>query len=384
MYLQDRLKITSERTYTDEGFLIVPARISRTGIQNYLAAEMGLTDRDPKDIIKVFRPAEEVFSEESLSSFTNKPITDNHPEELVNATNSKMLSVGHAGPEVTQDGDFATTVLYVTDAEAIAKIESGKVELSNGYVADIDWTPGISPEGDTYDAVQRNIKGNHIAIVERGRAGPSCRVADHLPTEGDKVVMANITIDGVDYEVPTQAAQAVGKLQAQLKDAEEETKKKDEELEKKEDEMEEKAEEAKKSEDSLKAELDDAKSKVPTTDSIDKLVEDRTGFIDTLLKISPDHDWKGKDTAALKGEVVAAKCPGVQMDSVSTDYIDARFDLLVESVDNNSQHQLDEAISKGVTNEDGKVVDNRPADVIARENFADESRNAWKKDGGTK
>lgn len=382
MYLQDRLNIPSKRTYTDEGFLIVPARISRTGIQNYLAVEMGLTDRDPKDIIKVYRSAEEVFSPESLNSFTNKPITDNHPPELVNAANSKMFSVGHAGPEVTQDGDFAETILHVTDAEAIAKIESGKVELSNGYIADIDWTEGVTPEGEIYDAVQRNIKGNHIAIVERGRAGSSCRVADHLPTEGDTVTMANITIDGVDYEVPTQAAQAVGKLQARLTDAEEETKKKDEELEKKEDEMEEKAEEAKKSEDSLKAELDDSKSKIPTADSIDKLVEERTGFIDTLLKISPDHDWKGKDADTLRSEVVAAQCSGVQLDSASQDYIQARYDLLVENLDSNPQHNLENAIVDGVKVKGAEIVDNRPADVIAREKFMEDSQNAWK--GGDK
>jgi len=382
MYLQDRLKITSERKYTDEGYLIVPATISRVGIQNYLASEMGLTDREPTDVINVYRPSEEVFSDISLSSFANKPITDNHPAELLSAANAKKFSVGHAGPEVTRDGDFAKTILHVTDAEAIAKIESGKVELSNGYVADIDWTPGIAPTGEKYDAVQRNIKGNHIAIVERGRAGPSCRVADHLPSEGDKVIMANITIDRVDYEVPTQAAQAVGKLQARLADAEEETKEKDEELKKKEDEMEEKAEEAKKSEDSLKAELDDAQSKIPTTDAIDKLVDGRKALIDTVLKLSPDHDWKGKDAATLRAEVVAAQCPGVQMDSASADYVTARFDLLVESLDSNSQVQLDQALIKSVTNKDGTVVDNRPESVIAREKMMKDSQDAWK--GGDK
>ena len=68
MFLEDRSPISSERTYTDEGFLVVPARISRTGIQEYLAVEMGLTDRDPNDIIRVYRPEEEVFSDLSLSS----------------------------------------------------------------------------------------------------------------------------------------------------------------------------------------------------------------------------------------------------------------------------------------------------------------------------
>lgn len=379
MFLTDRLNITTEREYTDEGFLKVPARISRTGIQEYLAVEMGLTDRDPTDIIRVYRPEEEVFTDESLQSFANKPVTNNHPPELVNPSNSKQFSVGMSGPEVTRDGMFAKTVLHVTDGEAIKNIESGKVELSNGYTADIEWTSGVTPDGEQYDAIQRNIKGNHIAIVERGRAGPACRVADNLPTTGDKVIMAKITIDGVDFEVSDQAAQAVGKLQARLKDAEMETQEKDEELKKKEEDQEEMAKEAKKTEDSLKAQLDDAKSKIPTADTLDKLVTDRTAVVDTVRKVMPEIEWEGKDADTLRREVVAAKCPNIQLDSVSSDYINARFDMLVESVENNSQQHLDDALKQQVESKDKKTVDNRPLDVIAREKMMTDSQNAWKR-----
>ncbi len=379
MFLSDRLNITTEREYTDEGFLRVPARISRIGIQEYLAIEMGLTDREPTDIIKVYRPEEEVFSDNSLVSFANKPITDNHPPELLTSKNAKQFSVGHAGPEVTKDGMFAKTILHINDADSIAKIESGKVELSNGYTADIDWTPGITPEGESYDAIQRNIKGNHIAIVQRGRAGPACRVADNLPTIGDTVVMAKITIYGVDFEVTDQAAQAVGKLQARLTDAEKETQTEAEKAKAKEDEMEEKAKEAKKTEDSLKAKLDDANSKIPTADSLDTLVAERTAVVDSILKVVPDLKWEGKDTATLRKEVVALKCPNVQMDSVSDDYINARFDMLVESIESNTQQHLDDALSNQVTGDEGKEVkDTRPLDVIAREKMMADSQQAWK------
>jgi hypothetical protein len=382
MFLTDRLNITTEREYTDEGFLKVPARISRTGIQEYLAVEMGLTDKDPKEIVRVYRPEDEVFTDESLISFANKPVTNNHPPELVNSRNSRQYSVGMSGPEVTRDGMFAKTVLHVTDEDAIKNIESGKVELSNGYTADIEWTPGVTPDGEQYDAIQRNIKGNHIAIVERGRAGPACRVADNLPTLGDEVTMAKITIDGVDFEVSDQAAQAVGKLQARLKDAEMETQEKDEDLKKKEDEMEAKEKESKATNDALQAQLDDAKSKIPTTDTLDKLVTERTGIVDTVRKVMPDIQWEGKDADTLRREVVAAKCPNVQLDSVSADYINARFDMLVESVESNSQQHLDDALSQQVKDNDGKDVDNRPLDVIAREKMMADSQSAWK--GGAK
>lgn len=378
MLLKDRLQITSQREFTDEGFLKVPAKISRTGIQEYLAVELGVSDREPNDKIRIFRPAEEVFSEASLSSFSRKPITNNHPPELVDATNSKKYSVGMSDPGVSRDGDFVTAILNITDQEAITSIESGKVELSNGYTADIEWVPGITPDGEQYDAIQRNIKGNHIAIVERGRAGSSCRVADNSPEKSGEVNMAKITIDGVDYEVSDQAAQAVGKLQTRLVDTEKEAKDKDEELKKKEDEMEEAEKKAKKTEDSLKAKLDDAASKVPNAEAIDKMVADRAKLVASVKKIQSDIVVDGKDEQALMKEIVSSKCSNVQMDSVSEDYIKARFDMLVESIDDNSQHNLDQAFTKQVVDGKDKIVDNRPADIIAREKMIADSQNAWK------
>ena len=376
MFLKDRLDINSERSYTDEGFLLVPARISRSGVQEYIAAEMGLQDRDPTDIIKVYRPEEEVFSEESLSSFANKPVTNNHPPELINTDNAKEFTVGHAGPSVVRDGSFSKTELYIIDSKSISDIESGKVELSNGYTADIDWTPGVSPDGEQYDAVQRNIKGNHIAIVERGRAGRDCRVADRLPNVGDSLAMAKITIDGVDYEVSDQAAQAVGKLHTRLSDAEMSAKEIEKEKKAKEDEAEEAKKAASKTEDSLKAKLDDATSKAPTADTLDKLVAARTELVDKVRQILPDIEWKGKDNDSLMKEVVAAKCENVQMDSVSADYIQARFDILAESVQ--GTNDLDNAFRQEVKTNDGKVTDNRPVHIIARDKMLERNRNLWK------
>lgn len=382
MFLKDRLNINSERKYTDEGFLVVPARISRTGIQEYLAVEMGLQDRNPSDVIRVYRPEEEVFSDVSLASFANKPVTNNHPPELVNAANAKEYSVGHAGPSVTRDGSFAKTELFVIDAQSIADIESGKAELSNGYTADIDWTPGVSPDGEQYDAVQRNIKGNHIAIVERGRAGRDCRVADQLPNSGDKLAMAKITIDGVDYEVSDQAAQAVGKLHTRLKDAEMSAEEIEKEKKAKEDEMEAEKEKMKATKDSHAAEIDTLKKQIPTADTLDKLVAERTALVDKARKVVPDIEWEGKDSATLMKEVVAAKCDNVQMDSVSADYIQARFDMLVETVDSGSG-ELDNAFRNHVkepVNDQDK--DTRPASVIARDKMIERNRSAWK--GGAK
>jgi hypothetical protein len=64
------------------------------------------------------------------------------------------------------------------DKATIADVEGGKRELSNGYASLIDFTPGETVNGQHYDAVQRQIRGNHVAVVDKGRAGPMCRIGD--------------------------------------------------------------------------------------------------------------------------------------------------------------------------------------------------------------
>lgn len=375
MKFNDRLGIDSERVYTDEGFLTVPARIARTGIQEYLAIEFGLKDRDPMDVIRVYRPEDEVFNEDSLKSFTNKPVTDNHPDDLVSSKNAKELSVGHSGPEVTRDGIFAKTILHITDDEAIKKIESGKVELSNGYTSDIEWTSGITPDGEQYDAIQRNIKGNHIAIVNRGRCGSACRVSDNSPDETEEKPMAKLTIDGVDYEASEQVVQAVDKVLARLTDAENEAQEAKEKAKEAEDEMEEAEKEAKKTEDSLRAKLDDAKSKIPGPELLDQLVENRMNTRDAALAIVPDFEYKNKDCEQIRREIVESVCTDIDVSKMSADYIRARFDALSAS----PQTSMDRAVRDSIKNPPEE--DNRPESVKARDKFMADSRNAWKKGG---
>jgi hypothetical protein len=373
MFFRDRLGINSKRTYTDEGYLVVPGRIGRIGIQDYLASEMGVSDRNPTDVIRVYRPQEEVFKDDSINSFANKPVTDNHPPELVNANNAKQYSVGHSGPEITRDGMFAEALLYITDANSIKNIESGKVELSNGYSCDIEWKSGITEDGESYDAIQRNIKGNHIAIVAKGRAGPSCKLADNSPETEAKQML--ITIDSVQYEVSEQVAQAHQKVQARLNDAEAEAEKKDEELKEKDEEM------AKKDEDLKEKEEEMAKKEEEMKVATDSAIEYRITLIADAQKLISNFDWKGKTNQIIISEVVSAKCPAIQMDSASPDYLKARFDLLVENVTNDSQADINNHFRKQASKvNDGNVVDTRSPSVIARDEMIARNKKLWKKE----
>jgi hypothetical protein len=131
----------------------------------------------------------------------------------------------------------------------------------------------------------------------------------------------------------------------------------------------------------LKAKLDDATGKVPTADALDKLVADRTELVDKARRIMPEVEWKGKDDATLMKEVVSAKCTNVQMDSVSTDYIKVRFDILDESVQ--GVNDLDATFRQEAANKGGTIVeDTRPVHVIARDKMLERNRNLWK--GGAK
>jgi len=366
IFLKDKLNLGTEREYTAEGFLKVPARISRAGIQEYRAGEMGVTDRNPDDIVKIFRPENEVFSNSSMTSFSSKPVTDNHPPELITSKNSKLYSVGMSDAAVVRDGDYVKTTLNIIDKDAITSIESGKVEISNGYTTDIDWTPGTTAEGVQYDGIQKNIKGNHIAIVSSGRAGSSCRLADNsLKKTGG--TMIKIMIDEVDFEMSEQLAQAVAKLQSKLSDAK--LKLSDAELK------------LKKDTDLFNAKLDDVNSKILTNDAIHQLVVSRAKLINDVKKVNPDVIIDNKNDIELIKEVVALKCPSVVIDSVSDDYVKARFDMLVETIDSkesNSQQQLDSSFTKMITSKKNEIVDNRSLDIIAREKMIESNKQAWK------
>lgn len=184
MQVFDRFKV-SDFSLTEEGYLSVPSRISRTGVQGYYGWEFGIEPMDK--LFKWHRPADEVFAPDALRSFMLKPVTVGHPPGGVSASTWKDLAVGSVGLP-TQDGDHVRADLLITAPDAINQIQRGTVELSCGYDCELDFTPGVTDDGQPYDGVMRKIRGNHVAIVPEGRCGPSCKIGD-AATGGPKVVM---------------------------------------------------------------------------------------------------------------------------------------------------------------------------------------------------
>jgi hypothetical protein len=145
-----------------------------------------------------------------------------HPPVLLDAENTKVHQIGHAGSQVRFSDGFVEVALVVTDKAAIERIQRGDAqEVSAGYRVDYDPTPGVTPAGESYDGIQRNIRVNHIAIVPRGRAGRDVRLIldscdrndavawDENPSNSPVTSMARITLDGLDLELPADTAGVV-------------------------------------------------------------------------------------------------------------------------------------------------------------------------------
>lgn len=195
----------THREYTDEGFLKVPGRVARTGIQEYLARELGL-DGDPNRIVRVYRPEDEVFNDSSLSTYDGATVTNDHPKDLVTAKNYKAVTVGEVRGAGRRDGDFVVCDLIIKDQKTIDDINAGKCELSAGYTAEYVHGPGVTADGQEYEYTQRNIIINHQAVVTKARAGGIARVFDHNP--GGNTMPVLITTDSgrsVDVADPANA-----------------------------------------------------------------------------------------------------------------------------------------------------------------------------------
>ena len=172
--------ISPNQLETGEGFLIcrnVP--IARTGEQEYLGRELGLTGADSDSLITVRRSPDEVFSDAALASFEGKPATNDHPPDLIGPDDVAIYEKGHAQNIRRGAGEWADYVLadlHIHDRGLIDAIQNGKREISCGYECEY-----VKNEDGTYS--QKNIRGNHVAVVERGRAGKRAAILDSANKE---------------------------------------------------------------------------------------------------------------------------------------------------------------------------------------------------------
>lgn len=170
-----KASISNNLSFTPEGFLVcanVP--IARTGDQIYYDGEVPITP-DQNGAITITRSPEEVFHPAAMASFEGKPATMTHPEDEVTPDTWKEVSIGHTQNIRKGEGlesDALHADLLIMEKDAIKKILEREIrEVSCGYDAEYEETaPGRGR--------QTNIRGNHVALVERGRCGALCAIHD--------------------------------------------------------------------------------------------------------------------------------------------------------------------------------------------------------------
>jgi len=323
---------------TPQGFLRVPAYVTRAGVLEYKRAD-GTTVRELRHPDEVFRPA-------SLESLSAAPLTDLHPKEMVSPKNVRSLRVGHVGEAVRQDGHRVAATVTIEDEQMIALVERGeRREISCGYACAIDATPGVW-DGEHYDAVQRDIVYNHAALGPRnwGRAGsevalrldsgdamtataygapPERRDDGTTDLPGGDAQMDHVTIrvDELDVQVPKQWAQVIEKALKQRDDAlTERTKERDT---------------AQGRLDALTKEHDEVKKQLTAAADparVDAAVHARATLLEQARKVLPaEHKFDGQTPRQIHEAVLTKLDAKLDLKGKSDEYVSARFDHAIES-----------------------------------------------------
>ena len=327
----------SKPVRTPNGYLRCDARITKVGVFSYRQPD-GTVQRE-------LRLPGEVFRGDAMSSFEDVPLTNNHPREKLTSKNTRKWQSG-SWSQVKRDDIYLAARALITDETAIKDAEAGKTQLSCGYTCDLDVEPGITrgiegvPDGLAYDAIQRNIVGNHVAMVRKGRAGADAT----LRLDAEDAVMVDETskptgrrpgpvggtktmkIDGIDFEMGDQAAQAVNKMTERL-DAKDKAIVEARVALAKAEARADKAEEDLKAE--KKAHADDA-----SEEKVQELVRARVALETTAGAVLKEDglDLSTLSEAEIRRAVVLKVSPDAKqkLDEADASYLQARFDATIE------------------------------------------------------
>lgn len=346
---------------TAEGFLKGRAIVTSIGVFTY--------KRKDGTIQRELRLPEDVFSIETLSSMKLKPVTLNHPTELVTSDNAEKLQVGSLGdnPSSTTQWDSSMPLtdgincaidMVITRKDAIDAVLNGKNALSMGYTCDLEQAqPGATWCGVEYDFIQRNIRYNHCAIVDSARAGDNAKIelrADSddavlenivTKTDGGETMLKKINLDGIDYEAEETVIKALHSEKERADKAEKDAcetkkeldkaisdaKKAKDELEKKLSEVEAEKDTAKEKADGLEKEVEELKKTSMDEKKLDEAVKAKMELLHNAekAKVEVKEDMSDMD---IKKAIIVSAFPNANFDGKDDVYIQARYDATVEFI----------------------------------------------------
>jgi hypothetical protein len=346
----------------EDGFLTVEIAATRTGVMPYY-------DWDTGEIINELKPPEEIFSDLTMGSLKGVPVTDRHPPVMVDSNNWMDFTKGTTHQDVRQEDNLLVISETIFDDNLIAYVKSGKkAQVSIGFRADLEEESGEF-EGEQYDRIQRNIRINHVAHVEQGRAGEDVRARldskekrlfgyskkeekeDMKYTKIENFWDSLGTEETPDFDIYTSEEGTeelntwLDSFELPVKEVEVEVEKEDEkelvEIEigdekisvLKEDE--EKLTEILSEKETLEGKLDSKEDELKTLEErmdeledkdIDAIVQDRLDLIDSVREFVPGYDASGKTTKEIKADLISEVDEDFEMEEKSDEYIAARFD----------------------------------------------------------
>jgi hypothetical protein len=307
---------------------------------------------------------EEVFSNESIQSLLGKPITNNHPSEKVDINNISKYSVGMTGDQIISDPYHLMIGLTITDKKTIQDIKNGKQALSCGYDCDLENAEnGAKRYGQSYDKIQRNIRYNHIAIVDFARAGEKARIHMDSAINIDKLIkeeimeLKKITLDGVEYQAEAEVLKTLNteKARADTLATELSTIKTDKsKIEAERDTFKAQSEKVSKELETLK------KSTVDST-KVNELVKEKIDILDIASKIKVEVK-DGMNNEDIKKAIIVAKFPGTDLTGKDSAYIQGRYDSVVVLIKAETETKADASVrflTKVPPSKDGEIDINK-------------------------
>jgi hypothetical protein len=261
-------------------------------------------------IVREFRPLDEVSRADSLETLRSAPVTLGHPPGKVTRANYRKYAVGQLEGLPRMDDTIVAGELVVQAEDALTAVESRQArEVSCGYECDIDPTPGETASGERYDAIQRNIRYNHVALVPRGRAGSA--VCLRLDSNNDTVLentsdleeshlmdLAKLTQELADAKsalaLATSRADAAEKLAADEKSRA----------------------------DKAEGEREVHKARAEAADATEKAradAEELAAVSAVATKLVKGFKADQKTVTQIKSEVIAAKFPALKLDATHID-----------------------------------------------------------------
>lgn len=176
------------KTIDNNGFWDIKNNpISKVGVFPYLGRNIS-PELEPNKIYYVYRPADELFDEETIKSFNDTPVplVDEHEMIGKGFTPAEEKGIEGVVSNVRRDGDKLIGDISIYSEKMKQRIESGKKDLSMGYFCSYELADG-DYNGEHYDAIQRNIRANHVAVVDNGRCGSDVCVYDSFSVDADFV-----------------------------------------------------------------------------------------------------------------------------------------------------------------------------------------------------